>query len=68
MTIEPAPVIATTVTYIVHPSLIKHLKEEIEYELNKGKIRKSTIDRYTSESSHATESVQPNPVLVSADS
>ena len=68
MVIEPAPQGNTTVTHIIHPSLIKHLKEEIEYELNKGKIRKSTIDRYTSESSHATESVQPNPVLVSADS
>ena len=68
MVIEPSPQGNTTVTHIIHPSLIKHLKEEIEYELNKGKIRKSTIDRYTSESSHATESVQPNPVLVSADS
>ena len=68
MVIEPAPQGNTTVTHIIHPSLIKHLKEEIEYELNKGKIRKSTIDRYTSESSHATESVQSNPVLVSADS
>ena len=68
MVIEPAPQGNTTVTHIIHPSLIKYLKEEIEYELNKGKIRKSTIDRYTPESSHATESVQPNPVLVSADS
>lgn len=68
MVIEPAPQGNTTVTHIIHPILIKHLKEEIEYELNKGKIRSSTIDRYTSESSHATESVQPNPVLVSADS
>ena len=68
MVIEPAPQGNTTVTHIIHPGLIKHLKEEIEYELNKGKIRKSTIDRYTSESSHATESVQPNPVSMSADS
>ena len=68
MVIEPVPQGSITVTHIIHPSLIKHLKEEIEYELNKGRIRKSTIDRYTSESSHATESVQPNPVLVSADS
>ena len=68
MAIEPAPQGNTTVTHIIHPSLIKYLKEEIEYELNKGKIRKSTIDRYTSESSNATESVQSNPVLVSADS
>ena len=46
----------------------KYLKEEIEYELNKDKIRKSTIDRYSVELSDATESVQSNPVLVSADS
>ena len=68
MVIESAPEGVNTVNYIVHPNLIKYLKEEIEYELNKGKIRKSTIDRYTSESSNATESVQSNPVLVSADS
>ena len=68
MVIEPAPEGVNTVNYVVHPNLIKYLKEEIEYELNKGKIRKSTIDRYTSESSNATESVQSNPVLVSADS
>ena len=68
MVIESAPEGVNTVNYIVHPNLIKYLKEEIEYELNKGKIRKSTIDRYTSESSHATESIQSNPVLVSADS
>ena len=68
MVIEPAPEGVNTVNYVVHPNLVKYLKGEIEYELNKGKIRKSTIDRYTSESSHATESVQSNPVLVSADS
>lgn len=68
MVIEPAPEGANTVNYIVHPNLIKYLKEEIEYELNKNKIRKSTIDRYSVELSDATESVQPNPVLVSADS
>lgn len=64
----PAPEGVNTVNYIVHPNLIKYLKEEIEYELNKGKIRKGTIDRYTTEFSDATESVQSNPVLVSADS
>ena len=68
MVIESAPEGVNTVNYIVHPNLIKYLKEEIEYELNKGKIRKSTIDRYSVELSDATESVQPNPVLVSADS
>ena len=68
MVIEPAPEGVNTVNYVVHPNLVKYLKEEIEYGLNKDKIRKSTIDRYTSESSHATESVQSNPVLVSADS
>ena len=68
MVIEPAPEGANTVNYVVHPNLIKYLKEEIEYELNKNKIRKSTIDRYSVELSDATESVQPNPVLVSADS
>ena len=68
MVIEPAPEGVNIVNYIVHPNLIKYLKEEIEYELNKGKIRKSTIDRYSVKLSDATESIQSNPVPVSADS
>ena len=68
MTIEPAPVTSTTVTYIVHPNLIKFLKEEIEYELNQDKIRQSTINRYTIESDNATESIQSNPIPVPANS
>ena len=68
MTIEPAPVTATTVTYIVHPNLIKHLKEEIEYELNQDKIRQSTINRYKIELDNAREGVQSDPIPVSADS
>lgn len=68
MVIESAPEGVNTVNYIVHPNLIKYLKEEIEYELNKDKIRKSTIDRYSVELSDATESIQSDPVLVSADS
>ena len=66
--IEPAPQGNTTVTHIIHPNLIKYLKEKIEYELNKGKIRKSTIDRYSVKLSDATESIQSDPVPVSADS
>ena len=68
MVIESAPGGVNTVNYIVHPNLIKYLKEEIEYELNKGKIRKSTIDRYSVKLSDATESIQSNPVPVPADS
>ena len=68
MVIEPAPEGVNTVNYIVHPNLIKYLKEEIEYELNKSKIRKSTIDRYSVKLSDATESIQSDPVPVSADS
>ena len=68
MVIESAPEGVNTVNYIVHPNLIKYLKEEIEYELNKDKIRKSTIDRYSVELSDATESIQSDPVPVSADS
>ena len=68
MVIESAPEGVNTVNYIVHPNLIKYLKEEIEYELNKGKVRKSTIDRYSVKLSDATESIQSDPVLVSADS
>ena len=68
MVIESAPEGVNTVNYVVHPNLIKYLKEEIEYELNKGKIRKSTIDRYSVKLSDATESIQSDPVPVSADS
>ena len=68
MVIESAPEGVNTVNYVVHPNLVKYLKEEIEYELNKGKIRKSTIDRYSVKLSDATESIQSDPVPVSADS
>ena len=66
--IEPAPSTTDVVNYIIHPDLIKYLKEEIEYELNKNKIRQSTIDRYTPKLSDATESIQSNPVPVPANS
>ena len=56
------------INYRVNPDLINYLKQTIEYELNKNKIRQSTIDRYKIESSDATESIQSNPVPVSTNS
>ena len=56
------------INYRVNPDLINYLKQTIEYELNKNKIRQSTIDRYKVESSDATESIQSNPVPVSTNS
>ena len=52
----------------LHPSLINYIKKELEYELNKDKIRQSTINRYRIDSSDARESIQSDPILVSTDS
>lgn len=66
--IEPAPNIPTTINYIIHPDLVNHLKEEIEYALNENKIRQNTIDRYTIKSVDTTESIQSNPIPVPTNS
>ena len=52
----------------LHPSLINNIKKELEYELNKNKIRQSTINRYKIELDNAREGVQSDPILVSTDS
>lgn len=68
MVVEPSTRSNTTIVYKIHPNLVKYLKQEIEYELNENKIRQSTIDKYRVETSDATESVQPDPVPMPADS
>lgn len=69
MQIEPAPRSLTVdVQEEIHPNLIIYIKKEIEYELNKNKIRKSTINRYKPESDNAREGVTSDPIPVSTDS
>lgn len=52
----------------LYPNLINYIKKELEYELNKNKIRQSTIDRYRIDSSDARESIPSDPIPVSTDS
>ena len=56
------------INYRVNPDLINYLKQTIEYELNKGKIRKSTIDRYSVKTDNARACVTSNTVLVPTNS
>lgn len=48
---------ASVVEEELYPNLINYIKKELEYELNKDKIRQSTIDRYRIDSGDARESV-----------
>ena len=67
--IEEPPVLDDTVVeQKIHPDLIYYIKKELEYELNKDKIRQSTINRYQIKSGDVTESIESDPVLVSTDS
>lgn len=66
-TVEAAPENDNDVEYKIHPKLIKYLKEEINYELNKNKVRNYTIERYTVKPDNATKSVSSDPIPVSTD-
>ena len=71
-TVESAPSANATTTaeieYKLHPTVIKYVKKKLEYELNKKRIRQSTINRYKVKPSDAGESVQSDPVPVSGNS
>ena len=71
-TVGSAPAANATTTaeiqYKLHPNVIKYVKKKLEYELNKKRIRQSTINRYKVKPSDAGESVQSDPVPVSGNS
>ena len=50
------------VVYTLHPKVITYIKNNLEYELNKKRIRQGTIDKYRDQFSNARESVQSNPI------
>ena len=54
----------SNIEYFIHPFIKTYIKNQIEYDINKKSIRKSTIDRYSNQSSNARKSVQPNKVSV----
>ena len=56
------------VEFRLHPNLVEQIKTEFEYELNKTAIRESTINKYTSKTSDARESVASDQISVQADS
>ena len=58
----------SNVVYKIHPSIKQIIKEEIEYDINKKTIRKSTIDRYSNTVSNARACTTPDTVLVPANS
>ena len=56
------------ISYTLHPTLVKQLKDKINYELNKKTIRKSTIERYKNKNGDARKNISPDSILVSRDS
>ena len=47
-TIEGLPErIQESILYVIHPTIKEYVKQELEYDTNIKKIRKSTIDRYS---------------------
>ena len=71
-TVGSAPSANATTTaeieYKLHPNVIKYVKNKLEHELNKKRIRQSTINRYKVKLSDAGESVQSDPVPVPGNS
>jgi hypothetical protein len=64
----PSEVDESNIEYSIHPNIKKYIKNKIEYDINKKSIRKSTIDRYSNQVSNARKSVQPDKILVPANS
>ena len=60
----PGKIDDSNIEYFIHPFIKTYIKNQIEYDINKKSIRKSTIDRYSNQSSNARKSVQPNKVSV----
>ena len=58
----------SNIEYKIHPTIKQYIKEEIEYDINKKTIRKSTIDRYSNKTNNARACVTPNTVLVPTNS
>lgn len=50
----------TNIHYFLHPEVKSFIKQELEYDINIKKVRQSTIDRYSNQTSDATESVASN--------
>ncbi len=50
--------------YVLHPTIRSFIKQEIEYDINIKKIRKSTIDRYSNQNGNATKGIKPNKMAL----
>lgn len=53
-------IVKQEVIYHIHPEVRKSIKNKVENDIDKYKIRKSTIDRYEDKSSNARESITTN--------
>lgn len=60
----PGEIDDSNIEYFIHPFIKTYIKNQIEYDINKKSIRKSTIDRYSNQSSNVRKSVQPNKISV----
>lgn len=60
----PATVDLSKREYTLHPEVMQKIKEELENEINKRKIRESTIKRYTNTSDNGPESPKSDKISV----
>lgn len=58
----------SNIVYKIHPIIKQYIKEEIEYDINKKTIRKSTIDRYSNKVNNARTCTTSDTVLVPTNS
>lgn len=54
--------------YTLNPRVKEYIKQDLEYVVNTKKIRKSTIDRYSSENGNASKGVEPNKMALQGNS
>lgn len=54
--------------YILNPQVKEFIKQDLEYDINTKKIRKSTIDRYSSKNGNASRGVKPDKMALQGDS
>lgn len=54
--------------YTLNPQVKEYIKQDLEYVVNTKKIRKSTIDRYSSENGNASKGVKSNKMALQGNS
>ena len=64
----PEQIDNSNIEYIIHPVVRNRIKQKIEDDINKIKIRQSTIERYQNRSGDARKGTKSDTVLMPTDS